>query len=877
MTARHAENEPQWRSALRKILALEERKGFADTAVSGGIRRFVARWEAELREYLGPDTAQAARLIDQPYRELPPDRRRQWVAEWQAALAGPAEAAPAPAPAPRAATPEPAVAASPEPVAATSAEPTAATPPEPPAAAPPADPPLFAPAEAAPPVRLRRRAPVPPVPSASPGNPDASAAQIRRLDPKTLASLESLGVHTVRDLLYMLPRAHDDRAEIASIADLYPGGVFTLEGSLVDLRSASVGPRRLQLVEALLRDDTGSVELQWFGQGYLTRTLRVGSRLLVTGKAEAKQGRLVIAPSDYEVITDRQPPLNTGRIVPVYRLTKGMTARNLRSLTWQAIVGFLNAVAETLPEDALQRTGLAGLPEAIRDAHYPSDFAAADRGRRRLAFDEILAFQLAVLGRRRHRERNAAGKPVQYHEATVRGFLATLPFTPTGAQMRCVDEILGDMARGTPPMSRLLQGEVGSGKTLVALAAVLAAMSSGHQSALMAPTEVLAEQHFSTISRLLSGLEQPLQQNNVLSVYLPDRRRPFTVGLLTGSVRAPARREVLRMASEGHLDLLTGTHALIQDGVELPNLALAITDEQHRFGVAQRTALRGPGAEQPHSLMMSATPIPRTLQLTLYGDLDISTIDELPPGRQEILTRIVPQDKRRPAYGFIRQQVAAGRQAFIICPLVEESDKLEVRAAVAEHKRLSEEVFPDLRVGLLHGRLSSRDKDKVMRRFRDGELDILVATAVVEVGIDVPNATVMLIDGADRFGLSQLHQFRGRVGRGEHRSYCLLMSESESERARERLAALESTRDGFRLAEIDLQMRHEGDIFGTSQSGDQTVLRIANLFDQDLMALARAEAARIMETDPELADPRHAGLAALRDRFLQRVQAQVSD
>ena len=426
-------------------------------------------------------------------------------------------------------------------------------------------------------------------------------------------------------------------------------------------------------------------------------------------------------------------------------------------------------------------------------------------------------------------------------------------------------------------MSRLLQGEVGSGKTLVALAAILAVASAHRQSAFMAPTEVLAEQHFRTVSQLLEGFDQPLQQPNVLSAYLPDLPRPFTFGLLTGSTRAAPRRELLRMASEGHLDLLIGTHALIQDGVELPSLSLAIADEQHRFGVQQRSALRGAGEEQPHSLMMSATPIPRTLQLTLYGDLDISSIDELPPGRQEILTRVVPEDKRRAAYGFVRQQVAAGRQAFVICPLVEESDKLDVRAAIDEHKRLSEEIFPDLRVGLMHGRLSSRDKDKVMRQFRDAELDILVATAVVEVGIDVPNATVMLIDGADRFGLSQLHQFRGRVGRGEHKSYCLLMSESESERAHERLSALASNSDGFKLAEIDLQMRHEGDIFGTSQSGDQTVLRIANIFDQDLLALARREAAVIIEDDPELESPRHAGIAAERDRFLNRAQAHVTD
>ena len=416
-----------------------------------------------------------------------------------------------------------------------------------------------------------------------------------------------------------------------------------------------------------------------------------------------------------------------------------------------------------------------------------------------------------------------------------------------------------------------------SGKTLVALAAVLATTSAHSQSALMAPTEVLAEQHFHTVGELLGGLDQPLQQGNVTSVYIPNLPRPFTFGLLTGSTRAGQRREILRMASEGHLDLLVGTHALIQEGVELPNLALAIADEQHRFGVEQRSTLRGQGSEQPHSLMMSATPIPRTLQLTLYGDLDVSTIDELPPGRQDILTRVVPEDKRRAAYGFIRQQISAGRQAFIIYPLVEESDRLEVRAAVEEHKRLSEEVFPDFGIGLLHGRLSSRDKDKVMREFRDGALDILVATAVVEVGIDVPNATVMLIDGAERFGLSQLHQFRGRVGRGEHKSYCLLMSESESERAQERLSALETTRDGFKLAEIDLQMRHEGDIFGTSQSGDQTMLRIASIFDQDLMALARREAAGILDADPELTDPRHAGIVAERDRFLNRVQAHISD
>ena len=846
---------PVWRDAFGKILALEEHKGFGDNAVSGGIRRFIERWEPELRACLNDDPDRVASLISAPYRELPPDDRREWVSTWRSILADEIESPHA----------------RPDLRSAPRADDRNGVDDVPPEAH------LFEPGDAFQHVAVRRRPHAGPKLAANPSDPDQPVSAVRRMDARTVQRLESMGAGTVRDLLYMLPRRYDDRADVTNIADVYAGGTFTLEGELVDIRSASVGQRRLQLVEGTLRDSTGAIDLQWFGQKFLARSLHAGSKMVVHGKAELNRGRLSIQSPEYDVVTESSPPLNAGRVTPVYRLTQGMTGRNLRSLTWRALERFLGGVSEPIPEQTLGRTQLVGIQQALSDTHYPPDLAHADRARRRLAFDEILAFQMAILGRRRHRERDATGTPVQYSSPAVDGFLSELPFTPTRAQVRCIGEILADMARGTPPMSRLLQGEVGSGKTLVALTAILAAASDHRQSAFMAPTEVLAEQHFVTVGRLLSPFEQPLQQPNVFSAYLPSLRRPFTVGLLTGSTRAAPRREVLRLASEGHLDLLVGTHALIQDGVELPNLVLAVTDEQHRFGVAQRTALRGAGPEQPHALMMSATPIPRTLQLTLYGDLDVSTIDELPPGRQDILTRLVPEDKRTAAYAFVRQQVEAGRQAFIICPLVEESDNLDVRAATEEHKRLSNEVFPDLRLGLLHGRLSSRDKDKVMRQFRDGELDVLVATAVVEVGIDVPNATVMMIDGADRFGLAQLHQFRGRVGRGEHRSYCLLMSESESDRARERLSALENNRDGFKLAEIDLQIRHEGDIFGTTQSGDQTMLRIANVFDQDLMALARQEAAAILDADPELTDPKHAGIVAERDRFLARVQDNISD
>jgi ATP-dependent DNA helicase RecG len=424
-------------------------------------------------------------------------------------------------------------------------------------------------------------------------------------------------------------------------------------------------------------------------------------------------------------------------------------------------------------------------------------------------------------------------------------------------------------------MNRLLQGEVGSGKTVVVLAALLAVAAAGYQGAIMVPTEVLAEQHFQTVQRLFGQLARPVQEDNLITAYVEPLGRPITVGLLTGSTRQRPRRQLVEMAAQGSLDLLVGTHALIQDAVDLPKLALAVMDEQHRFGVRQRSALRQRGDKTPHSLVMSATPIPRTLSLTIYGDLDISTIDQLPPGRQQVRTRWVGPERRQAAYGFLRKQVAEGRQAFIIYPLIDESEAIDARAATEDYQRLTGDVFPDLRLGLLHGRMSARDKDRVMRQFRDGEVDILVSTAVVEVGIDVPNATVMLIEGADRFGLSQLHQFRGRVGRGEHTSYCLLVSDSPSETARERLAALEQVHDGFHLAEVDLELRGPGDFFGTRQSGLPN-LRMAQLSDRELLNKARAEASRLMEEDSHLAEPKHAALKARVGRFLAEVTTEFS-
>ena len=590
---------------------------------------------------------------------------------------------------------------------------------------------------------------------------------------------------------------------------------------------------------------------------------------------DAYQNRPVFESPEYDILRSGQEPVSTGRLVPVYPLTAGLVGRTLRGLTWQVLQDFLRELEETSSEDVLSRTSLLPLQSALRQAHYPNSLQSRDRARRRLAFDELLTLQVSVLSRRQKEVGLLEGVGIEAGTDFLEGFLSGLPFSLTPAQRRCLDEILGDMAQGTPPMNRLLQGEVGSGKTVVVLVALLAAISRGYQGAIMVPTEVLAEQHFQTVTRLLGGLADTTQSENLLTVYLEALGRPMTVGLLTGSTRARPRNRLKALAAEGTLDLLIGTHALIQEGVEMPRLALAVMDEQHRFGVMQRSALRQKSEENPHTLVMSATPIPRTLTLTLYGDLDISVIDELPPGRQEIQTRYVDPERRDAAYGFIKREVRDGRQAFIVCPLVEESEVIEAKAASDEHERLCREVFPDLRLGLLHGRMSAAEKDRVMRQFRDRQLDVLVTTAVVEVGIDVPNATVMLIEGADRFGLSQLHQFRGRVGRGEHKSYCILMSENPSNLAQERLSALERTRDGFELAEIDLNLRGPGDFFGTRQSGLPS-LRMAQLSDRDLLDQARQEAMKIMEEDPELEHDRHAGLAAQVARFMEQVSGEMS-
>jgi ATP-dependent DNA helicase RecG len=509
--------------------------------------------------------------------------------------------------------------------------------------------------------------------------------------------------------------------------------------------------------------------------------------------------------------------------------------KKLRTLVKQALDEYLDLITDPLPDFIADEHDLPPLAQALRQVHFPADQAELSAGLRRLAFDELLYVQLGVLQRRREL-RTATALALVSDEALLARYQAGLPFALTNAQVRVLDEMSRDLAR-TIPMTRLVQGDVGSGKTAIATAGMFVAAANGAQSALLAPTQILAEQHFRSLGRLLSHLTRP-------------DGRPLESALLTGRVTGSQRETILAALAAGEIDIVVGTTALIQDAVEFANLGLVVVDEQHRFGVEQRGALRDKGI-QPHLLVMSATPIPRSLALTLYGDLDLSVIDEMPPGREPVKTKWFRPSERERIYAFMRHEAQAGRQAFVVYPLVEESEKLEAGAAVSEYERLQREIFPDLRLALLHGRMTGQEKDEVMRSFAAGEYDLLISTTVIEVGIDVPNASVILIEDAERFGLAQLHQLRGRVGRGQHKSYCALVSKAEGADAAERLLALEATQSGFALAEKDLELRGPGDFLGTRQSGLPN-LRVAQLSDMETLLTARTAAQTLFAQDPTL-------------------------
>jgi ATP-dependent DNA helicase RecG len=666
------------------------------------------------------------------------------------------------------------------------------------------------------------------------------------------ALLARKGLATVEDALFFVPLRHEDRTRLTPFRQLQAGQTQTCSGMVVGLSPPPPGRPRVPF-SVMLRDDSGYLTASWFGQPYLGRILARGQRLVLHGKVTRYRGALTLQHPDYEVVESGEDErIHTGRLVPVYSTTEGLPQRWLRSLMRRLVDQFAGEVAEVVPEPARARRHLPPLSQALRDVHFPGSEVARAAAVRRLAFDDFLYLQLglAILRSRVTTARGIAMSPAGELVGRLRD---ALPYRLTAAQERVWEQIRRDMAAPFP-MHRLLQGDVGSGKTVVAAMAVVTAVEAGHQAAVMAPTEILAEQHFMTFRDLLE---------------------PLGVGvtLLTSSVRARERAARRAAVASGAVACAVGTHALVQEDVEFRRLGLAVVDEQHRFGVEQRARLRAKG-ESPDLLVMTATPIPRTLALTLYGDLDVSVLDELPPGRRPVKTVARTEAKRREIYAFLRDQVREGRQVYVVYPLVEESEAVDLKAATDMAGRLQREVFTDVTVGLLHGRLAYEDKEAIMRRFKAGEVQVLVSTTVIEVGIDVPNASVMLIEHAERFGLSQLHQLRGRVGRGAWKSYCILLHGARpTEDAQRRIDAMVQSTDGFRIAEADLQLRGPGEFFGTRQSG-LPQFRVADLLrDAAILDEARVEAQTIVAADPGLRDPAHRGL---RDTLLTRWRGKLA-
>ncbi|MDR0951361.1 MAG: ATP-dependent DNA helicase RecG [Oscillospiraceae bacterium] len=649
-------------------------------------------------------------------------------------------------------------------------------------------------------------------------------------------ALEKLGIRTLRDLISHFPRRYEDRTKTLPIAQLKDGQSACVEALVASEPMLSRSTQGRQLLKLSAVDETGTLSITFFGQTYLKSVLRPGKSFVFFGKASILGGRRSMTnplfdPSEGERVV-------TGRIVQFYHLTQGITSKVLTGLVRQALDGLALQLPDALPPEVTERHKLCQADFAYENIHFPADYISLALAQRRLIFEELFVLA-AALTQMKHSRVKKSGTLI--HNATPEDFYAALPFEPTGAQKRAVKEALADMASGGA-MNRLLQGDVGSGKTLVAAAAVRSVARAGYQAAFMAPTEILANQHFATLSELLTPLG-------------------IVVVKLTGSMTAKQKAEAKRALAEGLAALAVGTHALISQGVEFDALALVITDEQHRFGVAQRAALSAKGAGV-HTLVMSATPIPRTLALMIYGDLDVSILDELPPGRQKVDTFVVGEAVRARLNGFIKKQVAEGRQVFVVCPAIEENEEnpQDIKTAVAHAGQLKR-VLPELKIESLHGKMKAAEKDAVMLAFAEGKLDVLVSTTVVEVGVDVPNASLMVVENAERFGLSQLHQLRGRVGRGEHKSYCILLTDrSEYPDAYERLKVLEKTNDGFKISEEDLRLRGPGDFFGSRQHG-LPELRIADLLtDVGLLKEAQEAAIKLLESDPSLERPENAAL-----------------
>ena len=676
---------------------------------------------------------------------------------------------------------------------------------------------------------------------------DQLLKEVPKIGIKKSKTLQRLGLQRVRDVLFYYPRDHVDYARQVAIAHLVPGDTVTVVGTVQSCTCfTSQKKKTLTIFQLTLRDHTGKIKLNRFFAG--ARYSNVGwqqrykhmyprnSVVAASGlvKQDKKYG-LTLDKPEIEVLDHAGASIDSvkiGRVLPVYPLTEGVSADVIRN----AVIETLPAVSQlkdVIPVNLRRQYGLVGIKEAITNIHFPPDWDSLGHARRRLVFDEFFFLQLGFLQRRKEQQKGQTSAIITPTGKLIEQFKQILPFNLTNAQQRVVSDILGDLNSETP-MNRLVQGDVGSGKTVVAVFAILAAIQSGYQAAFMAPTEVLAEQHYRKLVSWFNLLHLPVE-------------------LLTGSTKTKKRREIHSQLQTGELPLLVGTHALIQDAVSFQRLGLVTIDEQHRFGVEQRARLLAKG-DSPHVLTMTATPIPRTLALTMHGDLDVSQIDELPPGRQEIQTTVLTSKERSQAYDLMRREVVQGRQIYVVFPLIEESEKLDVKAAVEEHKRLQKKVFSEFQIGLLHGRMKPEEKDAALNAFRENETQIIVSTTVIEVGVDVPNATVMMIENAERFGLSQLHQLRGRVGRGNHKSYCLLMSSGKGADSAQRLKVLEQSQDGFFISEMDMRLRGPGEVLGRKQSGLPDFALASLVEDQEVLNLAREAAEKLILADTSLAN-----------------------
>ncbi len=693
--------------------------------------------------------------------------------------------------------------------------------------------------------------------SQTPAALNAKLTVLQGVGPKHAETLENLGMQTLGDMLYYFPRRYEDYSELKPIQSLMFNDQVTVLGTIQSVHTRPIRAGKASIIEVVISDGTGSLRLSFFNQPWLTNRMKQGDAISVSGKIDQYLGRIVMNSPDWEPVEVES--LHTNRIVPIYPLTEKVTQKWLRGQMNQVVTYWAPAVVDALPDNIRLSAKLVSLGEALLQIHFPDSQDRLNLARERLGFDEIFYLQMGVLRQKRD-WKSVEGRRFTISDEELGTRLSGLPYTLTSAQQKSLEDIRADLDSGKP-MNRLVQGDVGSGKTVVAALAAAIVANGGAQAAIMAPTAILAEQHYRSFLGLLAGDGGSMQESEIR----------LLVGDTTESEKAAIRQGL----ADGSVKIVVGTHAVIETPVQFKDLQFVVIDEQHRFGVEQRKELRSKGTN-PHLLVMTATPIPRSLALTVFGDLDISVIDEMPAGRQPINTHVLRPQERERAFTLMRGQIQDGKQAFIIYPLIDESEKIEARAAVDDFETLSKEVFPDLELALLHGRMKPGEKDEVMMKFRDKQYDILVSTTVVEVGVDVPNSTVMLIEGADRFGLAQLHQLRGRVGRAADLSYCLLIPTHEDATENERLQAMVQTNSGFELADLDLKLRGPGEFLGTRQAGFASTLKMASITDVALIEKARTQAQALFERDPDLSQPAHALLAEAFERFWGEGKGDVS-